>query len=291
MGGMREINAEELLEAVLPTILLYSEYVQAMQPVARVALKGDESENLALRVLTDADLIFQEGIARELLKIQKEKGLGIVFLPEEESPYNNHFPKEGRIKFGLDPIDGTLVYANGHKTFCHVASVFQDDRLEGALVHTPIDRRIYCRTKNETKLLKYKNGMIKRQRFCISEGNNIALSLDVPEDVEKELRDHGINVMLFGTERIGEEIEINSIFRGEIGAFFKHHAAYVDWGPLGFIAEGSSAKVTDFQGNKIEHKYWRRSNIPEGTIPSIIVTTNPWMHEKLVETLGRYYVK
>lgn len=279
-----------LLEAIFPAILRYSVYVQALQAQTQIQLKGDKTENLALRVFTDADLIFQEGIARELLNVEKEKGWRVVFLPEEESPYNAQFPTKGRTKFGLDPIDGSLVYARGHKTYCHIASVFQDEKLEGVLTHTPIDGRTYCATRKGAELWTPKEGKIQKREYKIPLGNDIVISLDAPEAVERELRAEGVQVMLFGTNSMDERLEINSIFRGETGGFFKHHAAYVDWGPLGFIAERAGATVTDFKGEKVDHKYWKRNDgTPEGAIPGIIATTDQRLHEKILNAVARHY--
>ncbi len=287
---MKDPSLAMLLEAIFPTMLRYSSYVQAMQAQTEIAFKGEETENLALRVFTDADLIFQEGIARELLKIEKEKGWRVVFLPEEESPYNALFPTEGRTKFGLDPIDGSLVYARGHKTYCHIASIFQDERLEGVLTHTPINGKTYCATRKEAEIWHQKKRRIEKSIYQIPEGNDIVISLDAPEEIAAELRRKGMRVMLFGTDSMDERIEINSILRGEIGGFFKQHAAYVDWGPLGFIAERAGANVTDFKGEKVDHKYWKRNDgTPEGTIPGIIATTNPRIHEKIQNAVARHY--
>lgn len=287
---MKDPSPTMLLEAIFPAMLRYSAYVQALEAETQVLLKGDETENLAVRVFTDADLIFQEGIARELLKIEKEKGWRVLFLPEEESPYNAQFQGEGRTKFGLDPIDGSLVYARGHKTYCHIASIFQDETLEGVLTHTPVDGKTYCATGGGAEIWTHKRGKIEKKEYKIPQGNDIVISLDAPEAVARELRAQGVQVMLFGTDSMDERLEINSILRGEIGGFFKHHAAYVDWGPLGFIAERAGATVTNFKGEKVDHKYWKRNDgTPEGTIPGIIATTNPRIHEKIVNVVERHY--
>ncbi len=287
---MKDPTPKMMFEALFPAMLRYSEYVEAMQAKTKIAFKGEEGENLALRVFTDADLIFQEGIARELLKLEQKKGWRVVFLPEEESPYNAQFPTEGRTKFGLDPIDGSLVYARGHKTYCHIASLFQDDTLEGVLTHTPIDGRTYYATRERAEIWTLKRRKIEKRQYQIPQGNDIVISLDAPEAIARELRAEGVQIMLFGTDSMDEQLEINSLFRGETGGFFKHHASYVDWGPLGFIAERAGAKVTDFVGRKVDHKYWeRKDGTPEGTIPGIIATTNPGLHEKILNAVAKHY--
>lgn len=287
---MEEPTPQMLFEAVLPTMLRYSAYVQAMQAQTKIALKGEESENLASRVFTDADLIFQEGIARELLKLEKEKGWKVIFLPEEESPYNVQFPTEGRTKFGLDPIDGSLVYARGHKAYCHIASLFKDEILEGVLTHTPIDGRTYCATREGAEMWSIKEGKIQKRACQIPPGNDIVISLGAPEAIGDELEREGVQVMLFGTDSMNEQLEMNSLLRGEIGGFFKHHASYVDWGPLGFLAERGGARVTNFEGREVDHKYWKRNDgTPEGAIPGIIATTNPRVQEKILNAVARHY--
>ena len=290
---MKEVNIEGLLEEILPTMLNYSTYVQAIQRYTKLELKGDAAENPVARAFTHADIMYQEGVARGLLEIMKETGWEFQFAPEEESPYNTLFPTNGKYRIGLDPIDGSLVFVNGFSTYCHAFSVYEEGYLKGALVHTPIDKITYVALaeKEHAELWTPQSGVIHKEQFTLPQTTNpIAISMNIPDETAEELRRHGVNLMLFGTSSMQPDLEMNGVYRGEIGSFFKQTAAGIDWGALGFIIEKAGGRVSDFSGNKVDHKYWERDDgTPEGSIPSIIVSNNPRLHETLVEVLTPNY--
>ncbi|MBS3116533.1 hypothetical protein J4421_02955 [Candidatus Woesearchaeota archaeon] len=266
---MLSLTTEQLFKKILPTIERYVGYALRIQKGIHSQDKGDSTDNEAIRAFTDADVIVQEGIARDLKKILDE-GYSFRFVPEEESPYNHLFPKESPITVTLDPIDGTLLFKRGYPGFCTILAKYVNGYLDGVLVHNATNGATYCATQDE-------------------EGNNKIISMNVPEEQAEALRERGIELLQFGTPEIPPDLEMNAMCHGKIGGYFKLQASAFDWGPFSLIVKNGGGFVSDFQGN--EHsiqRYWGRNDgTKEGNTPSIIAVADKRLHETLVDVLSR----
>ncbi len=273
---MTAFNVEEFFDAILPTVQLFGDIAYVRQFAVEPLYKGKACDNEALRVYTEEDLIVQNGIARDLELLLDR--FTFSFLPEEDSPINDRFPKNERVLVVLDPIDGTLAYINQKDVFCQVLSVYVDYRLEGTMVYTPVFKKTYCATQekawNEDK-----------KELIIPEGNNKVLTIDLPEEICAALERRGLQILEFGTPKMDKNLEINSIYRGDIGGYFKKDAPCFDWWPIALPVEKAGHAVTDFQGRPLSHRY-KCDQIPH--IPSVIAATNPVVHKILVEILSQW---
>ena len=289
---MLSLTTEQLFKKILPTIERYVGYALRIQKGIHSQDKGDSTDNEAIRAFTDADVIVQEGIARDLKKILDE-GYSFRFVPEEESPYNHLFPKESPITVTLDPIDGTLLFKRGYPGFCTILAKYVNGYLDGVLVHNATNGATYCATQDEEQSWIWRptreRGKYTKTQWQVLPGNNKIISMNVPEEQAEALRERGIELLQFGTPEIPPDLEMNAMCHGKIGGYFKLQASAFDWGPFSLIVKNGGGFVSDFQGN--EHsiqRYWGRNDgTKEGNTPSIIAVADKRLHETLVDVLSR----
>ena len=82
---------------------------------------------------------------------------------------------------------------------------------------------------------------------------------------------------------------LNSIYRGEIAGFFKENAPARDCGSMSLIVEKAGGIVTAYNGKRENiHRYFGRNDgTPDGCVPSIVVSIDKELHEKIVSVLSK----
>ncbi len=292
---MQSLTTEQLFKEINPIIDRFLGYAKLLQQGIHSEDKGKATDNPAVRAFTDADIIVQEGVARHLKKMV-DQGHSLRFVPEEASPYNALFPENASRIVTFDPIDGTLVYKNSFPGFCAVFADYEKNNLKGALVHTPIDGKTYCAAQDEEQSWTWtpdESGNYIKNPWQVTPGNNNRIiSMNVPEEITTRLREKGIELLQFGTPEMPPDLEVNAIYRGQIGGYFKQKASAFDWGPCSLIVEKGGGFVSDFQGNTqdIHHYTWQRAanGMEEGYTHSIIAVADKRMQETLVEVLSQW---
>ncbi|TSC65490.1 MAG: hypothetical protein G01um101477_463 [Candidatus Doudnabacteria bacterium Gr01-1014_77] len=136
------MDIENFFDDIKPRVIDYGRYASNIQKGVHSEDKKGESN--AAQALTDADFIVQEGLSRSFLGLNYKFNLRA----EEDSPYNEKFPREAEFIVSIDPIDNTLAYKKGLSGYCIVIGVHKNGHLEAGMVHTPNDGKIYCATQD-----------------------------------------------------------------------------------------------------------------------------------------------
>ena len=130
------MNTESLVECLEG---LEPAFVQASQRALRMQ-KGVQSFNKlqtgnpAIDIVTEADLATQELI----LKAMRSTALtGCRLLAEEDTESVQAFAAESNLYLGLDPIDGTAVYARGAQHFSTIVSLHNGEDFLYMFIHFP----------------------------------------------------------------------------------------------------------------------------------------------------------
>jgi fructose-1,6-bisphosphatase/inositol monophosphatase family enzyme len=95
---------------------------------------NSKRETRAIDIVTEADLVTQESI----LKVMRPTALtGCRLLAEEDTESVQAFAAQSNFYLGLDPIDGTAVYAIGAQHFSTIVSLHNGEDFLYMFVHFP----------------------------------------------------------------------------------------------------------------------------------------------------------
>jgi len=282
-----KLNINNFFEDILPRVDYFGRYALAIQKYVYSTEKGNSNDSKTKRALTDADFIVQEGLLRTFL----EKNYCFKIFAEENSPYNDKFPSKEDTLITLDPIDETLAYMNNLPNFCIILGVFNKGTLEGALVHTPFDRKFYYATQEKEKSWVWEaddeQNYAKRPLYYNQNSNNIVVTYKSEPKVVSSLENTGIKVYQSDKNTSLQGIATHSILRREISAFFRQNVPAIDWAPLSLLIEKAGGFVTDYNGKRDNiYQYWeRKDGWQESRIPSLVVSWDRELHDKILEVL------
>ncbi|MFA4880417.1 MAG: inositol monophosphatase family protein [Candidatus Doudnabacteria bacterium] len=240
--------------------------------------------------LTDADITIQEILLAHFLA----EGYHFqVFTEEADKSLNvRYFPPKDNVIVGIDPIDGTLHYKKNLPLFRIILTVFIKGKLEGALIHTPYDQKFYCAIQKLPKSLVFtpasqKGKYIQENLTFSKKGVNIVLTYKLSSRRVQRIKEAGLEVIQMGKDDLQRLKTPTSFFKGEIDAFFRDNAFALDWGPFALIAEKAGAIVSEFNGHQKDiYQYWcRRDGYQDSRVPSLLVSKNKKIHNKLVGLL------
>jgi fructose-1,6-bisphosphatase/inositol monophosphatase family enzyme len=123
----------ECLEGLEPAFLQASQAALRMQKGVQ-SFNKLQTGNPAIDIVTEADLATQESI----LKAMRSTALtGCRLLAEEDTESVQAFAAESTLYLGLDPIDGTAVYAKGAQHFSTIVSLHDGEKFLYMFIHFP----------------------------------------------------------------------------------------------------------------------------------------------------------
>jgi fructose-1,6-bisphosphatase/inositol monophosphatase family enzyme len=124
----------KILESLEPVFIKGAELAQKMQSTAKHYNKTNSGLAVA-DIVTEADLAVQEFVLKEVVKTEL---INCHMLAEEDTPVAKVFKAQNNFYIGLDPIDGTAVYARGGKQFSIIVTLHDDKNLLYTFKHFPI---------------------------------------------------------------------------------------------------------------------------------------------------------
>lgn len=155
------MNAESLvacLERLEPAFVRASQAALSMQKGIKYYSKL-ETGDPAVDIVTEADLATQEAI---LTAMRSTPLVGCRLLAEEDTESVKLFAPESNFYIGIDPIDGTAVYARGGEHFSTIISLHDGDRFLYMSIYFPawdwklkIARGKYAASGNPPNLPKF----------------------------------------------------------------------------------------------------------------------------------------
>ena len=123
----------ECLEALEPAFVRASQSALRMQKGVQ-SFNKLQTGNPAIDIVTEADLATQESI----LKAMRSTALtGCRLLAEEDTESVQAFAAESNLYLGLDPIDGTAVYARGAQHFSTIVSLHDEKKFLYMFIYFP----------------------------------------------------------------------------------------------------------------------------------------------------------
>jgi myo-inositol-1(or 4)-monophosphatase len=107
-----------------------------------------------VELVTNADLISNDTIKSEIRKLYP----GHLFLSEEDTERNYDIKKPTWI---IDPIDGTVNYANSHQMACISIAFAEEDKVRAGVVYNPFMDELFCAAEGSGSFLNGKPIQVK----------------------------------------------------------------------------------------------------------------------------------
>ena len=195
------------------------------------------------------------------------------FILSEES---GAFETESRYKWIIDPIDGTVNYANGIPICAVSVGVEKDGIMEMGAVYNPFigefffAQRGYGATLNDRKILV--SDKTELSKSCLVTGFPYTY-LDTPNgplQVFEKLIRKGVPVRRLGSAAI----DLCWVAAGRFDGFYEHKLQAWDSAAGFLIVEEAGGKVTDFKGDHYS------------PYQPHIIATNGKIHEQLVKVVN-----
>ncbi len=229
----------------------------------------------------------KEGINNLVTEVDHKSDAAIIRIIKENFPDHNILSEEaGEIvqdsnyKWIIDPIDGTVNYANGIPICCVSIGIEVDGRMEMGAVYNPFinefffAQRGFGATLNDN--LIHVSNKADVLTGCLATGFPYTY-LDMPNgplDVFARLIRKGIPVRRLGSAAI----DLCWVACGRFDGFFEHKLSAWDSAAGFLIVEEAGGKVTDLKGN-VYNPYQ----------PGI-VATNGKIHEELMGWVNGKYL-
>jgi myo-inositol-1(or 4)-monophosphatase len=183
---------------------------------------------------------------------------------------------QSNIKWIIDPIDGTVNFANGIPICCVSIGVEKDGQMVLGAVYNPIMKEFYLAEKGLGATLNDKKIAVSSKtevgRSCLVTGFPYTY-LDMPNgplQIFEKLIRRGIPVRRLGSAAI----DLCWVAAGRFDGYYEHDLMAWDSAAGSLMVEEAGGKVTDFDGNK-HSPYQPR-----------IVATNGKIHEELLDIVN-----
>jgi len=184
--------------------------------------------------------------------------------------------QDSSYKWIIDPIDGTVNYANGIPICCVSIGIEKDGKMEMGAVYAPFINELYVAERGNGATLNEKKIQVSNQadilKSCMVTGFPYTY-LDMPNGplqvFEKFIR-KGIPVRRLGSAAI----DLCWVAAGRFDGFYEHKLSAWDSAAGFIIVEEAGGKVTDLAGN-----YYNPYQ------PGIIATNNK-IHDELVRVVN-----
>lgn len=183
---------------------------------------------------------------------------------------------DSNYKWIIDPIDGTVNFANGIPLCCVSIGIEKDNQMIMGAVYNPMMNEFFFAEKNEGAFLNEKQIHVSNQHevihSCLVTGFPYTY-LDVengPLDIFARLIRKGIPVRRLGSAAI----DLCWVAAGRFDGFYEHKLNAWDSAAGFLLVEEAGGKVTDFSGNDYS-PYQPR-----------IVATNGLIHDELLKWIS-----
>jgi myo-inositol-1(or 4)-monophosphatase len=200
----------------------------------------------------------KEGINNLVTEIDHKSEDAIIKIIKEDFPSHQILSEESgehiqdsEFKWIIDPIDGTVNYANGIPICCVSIGIEKDGKMIMGAVYNPFINEFYVAERGQGSFLNDKKIQVSTQtdliKSCMVTGFPYTY-LDMPNGplqvFEKFIR-KGIPVRRLGSAAI----DLCWVAAGRFDGFYEHKLSAWDSAAGFIIVEEAGGKVTDLQGN------------------------------------------
>ncbi len=184
--------------------------------------------------------------------------------------------QDSNYKWIIDPIDGTVNFANGIPICCVSIAIEKDDKMILGAVYNPLMNEFYVAERGNGATLNDKPIHVSKQselvKACLVTGFPYTY-LDMPNGplqvFERFIR-KGVPVRRLGSAAI----DLCWVAAGRFDGFYEHKLNAWDSAAGFLLVEEAGGKVTDFEGNAYS------------PYQPHIIATNGKIHEDLVEVVN-----
>ena len=219
-------------------------------------------------LVTEADHAAEKAIIEAI-----KKDFPDHFILSEET---GEIPSESEYKWIIDPIDGTVNFANGIPICCVSIGLEKDGDMIMGAVYNPIMEEFYFAEKGRGAFLNDKKITVSTKtaliKSCLVTGFPYTY-LDTPNgplEVFEKLIRKGIPVRRLGSAAI----DLCWVAAGRFDGFYEHELQAWDSAAGFLIVEEAGGKVTDFKGDRYS------PHQPH------IIATNGKIHDDLVKMVN-----
>lgn len=219
-------------------------------------------------LVTEADHAAEKAIIEAI-----KKDFPDHFILSEET---GEIPSESEYKWIIDPIDGTVNFANGIPICCVSIGLEKDGDMIMGAVYNPIMEEFYFAEKDQGAFLNDKKITVSTKtaliKSCLVTGFPYTY-LDTPNgplEVFEKLIRKGIPVRRLGSAAI----DLCWVAAGRFDGFYEHELQAWDSAAGFLIVEEAGGKVTDFKGDRYS------PHQPH------IIATNGKIHDDLVKMVN-----
>jgi fructose-1,6-bisphosphatase/inositol monophosphatase family enzyme len=131
--SMNAVSLVQCLETLEPIFVQAGQAALRMQGSVKHYNKL-QTGNPAVDIVTEADLATQESL---LGAMRSTPLVGCPVLAEEDTKSVDAFARESNFYLGIDPIDGTAVYARGGENFSTIVSLHDGERFLYMFIYFP----------------------------------------------------------------------------------------------------------------------------------------------------------
>lgn len=227
---------ETLIKATFAGAKILQKYFQGTFTVSSKSNIND--------LVTQADNESEEAI----FEVIRQEFPGHFILSEE----SGEFKSDSNIKWIIDPIDGTVNFANGIPICCVSIGVEKDGQIILGAVYNPFINEFFFSEKGSGATLNDKKIKVSDKtdilRSCLVTGFAYSY-LDEPNgplEVFDKLIRHNIPVRRLGSAAI----DLCWVAAGRFDGFYEHSLKAWDSAAGFLIVEEAGGKVTDFRGDR-----------------------------------------
>lgn len=219
-----------------------------------------------LDILTEADLKSEQIIISTI----KKKYPDHSFFAEESGESN----LGSEYLWIIDPLDGTINYANGLEEYCISIALEKSGKLQLGVVYQPVMDRLFVAEKG-------KGAFLNEQSIKVSSKNKLIDSIVATDNTSKtKVRKKIISTLGDISDRVRQfrimgsaALHLSRTSTGQIDLYFKPNFNYWDVAAGILLVQEAGGKVTDYSGRKVI-----RSS-------KSIVASNSELHKEFLEII------
>jgi myo-inositol-1(or 4)-monophosphatase len=200
----------------------------------------------------------KEGVNNLVTEVDKKSEAAIFNVIKEQYPDHyllseeaGEFVSDSNYKWIIDPIDGTVNYANGIPICCVSIGLEKDGKMIMGAVYNPFSDEFYFAERGQGATLNDKpikvGGHDDLHEACLVTGFPYTY-LDTPNsplDIFSKLIRKGVPVRRLGSAAL----DLCWVAAGRFDGFYEHQLQPWDSAAGFLIVEEAGGKITDFQGN------------------------------------------
>lgn len=245
MQDIAVIGVRKAIEYLLPALVTAGKIAGRIQDaLVRGAVVNTNGQKAAFgrfgAALTDADILVESFLGSVILTSFTD----VTFAGEEheQDRISAYFPTDGAYEITLDPVNGTLFFADGLPIYDIILTVRQRGAYLAAVAYLPRASRCFIGIAGEGAFTTTDRDIAAGapwEPFALPPHRNVILTHRAAQQEIAALREAGFGVIDQEGDYAGQPdwtIALNSILTGGVVGLVKHRAHLIDWGAVGFIS-------------------------------------------------------